>query len=386
MRKIAADTEQAEFLLSLIRLPEGSRASPAISDWDSVCRIAQEHGVLPLISRRLADWAGAMPEDQACRIREEAWRNTARNGALAFELLRIIPAFTSAGIPALPFKGVVLATQLDGDLAHRPAGDIDILIHFADRHRAAEVMKEAGYILEPGDSDAVEVQFKRESDGMIVELCWSLSPSWFRRELGLDAVWPHRCSCVLLGTAIPTFGPEHTLILLCLHGTKHEWMRLFWIRDVIQFLHVHPDLDWDFVQREARRLGLWRSVGLGVLLSHRLGGVGVADVVLRRFEADTRVRRLEEHVRRHLFDARYRQLDSLPNHYSVLDFRDRMRSLLKAGFAAPGSRDCAAIPLPGALGFLYYLVRPLRLMWACFIANRDNGDDREPSRQPGQDR
>jgi hypothetical protein len=261
---------------------------------------------------------------------------------------------------------------LYGDLSHRPAGDIDILIYAADRQRAARIVKEAGFAFIPPQPGAIEFQFTRESDGIVVELCWRLSPSWFRRDFGMDALWPRRRDSLLLGTGTPSLPPEHTLILLCVHGTKHEWMRLFWIGDVVQLLSLHPGMDWTLVEREARRFGLWGSVALGVLLAHRLGGVHVEERVLRRFEADTRIRRLERHIRIHLFDARYYQLDGWPNKYPVLDFGDRMRWLLKAGFAAPNPRDRELLQLPRAIGFLYYLVRPLRLILDYFTAKRSS--------------
>jgi len=370
MHKIGADREQAEFLLSLVPLPDGSRNAPRISEWHVVSSIARQHGLLPQIFCRLPEWEGAMPEDHVRLIREEGYRNAARNCVLAAELLRRLAAFNRAGIPALPFKGAALAAQLYGDLAHRPAGDIDILIHFADLHRAAAVMKEAGYILHPSDPDAQEFQFTRESDGIVVELRWRLSPSWFRRDFGMNALWPHRRTSMLLGTAIPSLSPEHTLILLCLHGTKHEWTRLFWVCDVVQLLSLHRDMDWSLIERDARRFGLWGSVALGVLLSHRLGGVDVEETILRRFKRSTRVLRLERHIREHLFDARYRPLDGLPNQHPVLGFRDRIRSLLKAGVAAPNLRDREFIHLPRKISFLYYLVRPLRLTWDHVVVKR----------------
>jgi len=49
-----------------------------------------------------------------------------------------------------------------------------------------------------------------------------------------------------------------------------------------------------------------------------------------------------------------------------------MRWLLKAGFAAPNPRDRELLQLPRAIGFLYYLVRPLRLILDYFTAKRSS--------------
>jgi hypothetical protein len=368
LRRIGANREQAELLLSLVRVVEDTPFVPRIEDWEAASDIVRRHGLLPQLFQRFAEWESAMPENRARSIREEGYQNTARNGVLASEAVKIIAAFDCAGIPALPFKGVALAAQLYGNLAHRPAGDIDILIKLGDRHRAAEIVEDAGYVLVPGDPGDIELQFRRESDGLTIELCWSLSPSWFRREFGMDALWRRRCVSMLLGTEIPGLSPEHTLIVLSVHGIKHEWARLFWVRDIVQLLSLHPEIDWRLVEREARRFGVWGCVALGVLLSWRLGGISVEEVALRRFDADTRVRRLARHIEKHLFDGNYSQLDGWPYQYWVLGFRDRMRLVLKAGLAAPNARDRDLIPLPRALASLYSLVRPLRLVRDYFRA------------------
>ena len=82
--------------------------------------------------------------------------------------------------------------------------------------------------------------------------------------------------------------------MLCMHGSKHVWSRLIWICDVAKMLESEPDLDWDSALREAKRVGLWRCLALGVLLAHRVAGAQVPDEVLRRFEKDRTARKLAE--------------------------------------------------------------------------------------------
>ena len=366
MRRISATPAQAEFLLSIVRPP--GRLAPDIEDWSVLLRLARDHGVISLLD-------GRVPADQVQDLRWERHRNTARNLALASELLNLLRAFESEGIPALPFKGVVLAAGLYGDLSHRRAGDLDILIYRQHLMRATAVLKERGYKLRtpvnddgtPVDSEAVECQFTQESlDGITVELRWRLtSPHFFRRDFGMDALWPQRRRSILLGSEVPDLRPEQTLVVLCVHGTKHGWMRLFWICDVVRLLLIHPELDWDSAEREARRFGLWRTLGLGVLLAHRIGGAPVAAETLQRFVADRSVRRLEKYIRTHLF-GEVAAISGL-RFSQALESGDRLRCLVRLGLRRPNERDRAVIRLPRTLDFLYYAVRPLRVIWEYFL-------------------
>jgi len=383
MDKIAATPEQARFLLSIL---DPSREDSVrnqrleiaaeVQDSDALLNIAGAHGVLPFLLSRFPEWPALADERLAARLRGECLKNTLRNLALGAELLALLEEFDAAGIPALPFKGVVLAVGLYGNLQFRPAGDLDILIHRWDLERATAILKNRDYILltqlqpdgTPVEQDAGEYQFGQKGPaGVIVELRWRLAPPDFRRDLGMDVLWPRRRMTKVLGVAVPDLAPEDTLVLLCMHGTKHEWLRLFWICDIGQLLKVHPHLDWGMAEGLARRFGLFRALVLGVLLSHRMTGAPVPEQVLRRFKKNRTVRRLEEHIRKHFFEPTSSPFDGLPIQIEALGFGDRMARLGHAILEGPGIRDRARVRLPAALDFLYYLVRPVRLVWKYLI-------------------
>ena len=115
--------------------------------------------------------------------------------------------------------------------------------------------------------------------------------------------------------------------------------------------------------REAKRVGLWHTLVLGVLLAHQVAGAQVPQRVLRRFESDAAARRLARHIQESLFDAPGSPpMGWVPYHFQLLGIRDRAKLLLSLDFLRPRERDRAAIHLPPSLDFLYYLVRPVRLL------------------------
>jgi hypothetical protein len=273
----------------------------------------------------------------------------------------------------MPFKGVVLGASIYGDLSARPAGDLDVLIHHRHLVRASAILLERGYELDtavradgiPAAPDYYEYHFERQADGMMIELRWRLEliPR-FRSNLGLDWVWPSRRIAVIAGAEVPNLDPEITLLVLCMHGSKHAWSRLIWICDVAQLLASSPALDWEEVIHEAKRVGLWRALALGVLLAHGVACAPVPQDVLRCFESDSTAQSLARHFQKNPLDKPgCLPTGRMPYNIRLLGFRDRVRSFLSPDSLRPNKRDRAALNLPQSLHVLYYLVRPLRILW-----------------------
>jgi hypothetical protein len=351
-----ADRESCELLRAIVRQPGDSAARPidrlarSVSDWDSLVKLAREHGVLPMLFSRLQDMGTAVPSAAQALLRAEYHRVVVHNLANAVELIGLLDALNQVEIPAMPYKGVVLGASLYGDLTTRPAGDVDLLIHHRDLARAAAVLLARGCELKtpvradgtPVEPGVYEYSFKRPIDGMAIELRWRLTQPKFRSNLGMGWVWPERRMAMIAGAEVPNLSPENTLLMLCMHGSKHTWQRLVWICDVAQLLVSFPALDWKEVDQKAKRLGLRRVLALGMLLANRVAGAPVPVAVLRRSESDATACRLARHIQENLFDAPDKlPVGGTPYAFQLLEFRDRVRCLL-------------------SMDILYYLIRPAR--------------------------
>jgi hypothetical protein len=375
-----ADHDSFELLRAITRQPTDATAqqirqhAEKVSDWDSLLSLAQEHRVLPLLFSRLADMSPAVPPLTQERLQAEYHRNVFHCLANAAELIDVLKAFNQEMIPAMPFKGIVLGSSIYGSLTARSAGDVDVLIHYKHLVRATTVLLKRGYELKtptredgtPAILDYFEYHFERQTDGMVLELRWmlELTQPRFRRNLGMDWVWPRRRTAMLAGAEVPDMSPEITLLVLCMHGSKHVWSRLIWICDVAQLLRASPGLDWKEVIHEAKQLGLWRSLAVGVLLAHRIADGAVPQAVLRRFESDATASNLAHYLEENLFDAPGSPPPGrVPYNMQLLDFSDRARLFLSLDFLRPNERDEAVISLPKSLHALYYLIRPLRMLW-----------------------
>src|SRR6267378_3467556 len=124
-------------------------------DWSEVLRLAEYHGVLPLVARnlieslclesgRVKEGRGLPPEvERSLRSAYEA--NLRRSLWFAAELARIMQHFERRQLLAVPYKGPVLAQSLYRDLGLRSFSDLDFLISPADFDRAKQALAEIGY-------------------------------------------------------------------------------------------------------------------------------------------------------------------------------------------------------------------------------------------------
>jgi hypothetical protein len=314
-----------------------------------------------------------IPAEALELARREFERNAFHCMANVAELLEVLKVFDQDSIPAMPFKGVVLGSTAYHDITMRTAGDLDLLIYYRDLKRATAILKGRGYELKtkvladgsPAEKDSFEFHFERSSDGMVMELRWrlELTQPRFRRDLGMDWVWPRRRTTKLAGSDVPNLDAVSALLILCMHGSKHTWSRLIWIVDVAKLLEKEPKLDWDLARREARRVGLWRCLALGVLLAQRGAGAEVPTEVLRGFEADRSLRKLAEFLEEHVLEEPGRTPEGrVPYNIQLLGLRDRAGVVLWPTILQPNERDRAVVRLPKSLEALYYVIRPFRIL------------------------
>jgi len=343
-----------------------------IESWEEVIAGARRHGILPMLYKRLAQLPDSVPTDALQRMKLEFERNAFHCMTNAEELLHVLSAFENSGIPAIPFKGVVLAASAYGDMTMRIAGDIDLLIRFEDLQRATALLGQRGYELktktrEDGSPEAetyFEYHFERPADGMVLELRWrlELTQPRYRSILGLDWVWSRRTTIQLAGADVPSLDPVSSLLVLCMHGSKHAWSRWIWVCDVAMLIESERGLDWEFARREAKRVGLERCLALGVLLACR-AGAELNQQILRTFESDRDMSTLAEFFTANILENPGEMPNGwVPYFLRILGLRDRLRSLISPSIFQPNERDRAALKLPKVLHSLYFVIRPIRVL------------------------
>ena len=344
-------------------------------DWPYLLRLAHPHGVLPLLYRHLERLGGdRVPGVILDQLRERFVRNARSNLRLTGELLRLLQRFESHGISLVPLKGPVLAAALYGDLSLRPFRDLDLLVRKQDVASAKALLLADGYRLPLQMNraqeaaylrSACEFLFERDAGRTLVELHWGITPEYFSCWLDIERWWQRLEPASLAGRPVLSLNREDLLLFLCVHGAKHGWERLEWICDVAELVRRHPEVKWARVLGQAASVGAGRMLLLGLKLAGDLLGAHLPRSLRQRVESDPALESLAVQVCERLC----REYSGPPGIFEGASFhvrakervRDRARYVVLLG-ATPSIGDWAMLPLPALLFFLYYLLRPIRLL------------------------
>lgn len=372
--------EEALLLWCASPAARATRAAPLTAlvhqdlDWAALIRMAQWHGLLPLLYTQLQTTCpDAVPAAlwQPLRARFEA--NAAHNLRLTAALLALLREFARHGVPVVPFKGPVLAATAYHNLALRQFGDLDLLVQPQDMPRVKALLLDCGYqpalALTPTQEAAMlpwynERTFLHPDTRVALDVHWSLHRHFWPTPHDPASLWERLVPVTLGGQEVWTFTPEDTLVVLCGHGARHVWYRLLWLSDIAWLLEATPHLDWARVTAQAQ--GGRRMLWLGLRLIHELLAVPLPEAMRHQVQADPQTARLIEVVSQVLFATP----PVVPLGFSNLWFRYRVletlgsrSALLYHSFCTPDPADLTWLPmsLPTALFPLYSVLRLIRL-------------------------
>lgn len=344
-------------------------------DWEFILSFAESHGLIPLLYSHLhARAPEKVPPAVYEKLRERFRSISALNMYLSGELRRLLKLFDAHDIAAIPYKGPALAAKAYGNIALRHFGDLDIIVRQRDVLRVMNLLVAEGYALHPPLNDVQQalmlrtqcnLPFTRDAHRLIVEIHWRVSARLFSSPLEEETLWSNLHTDTFEGTLINALAPEDLLLSLCVHGAKHLWERLSWITDIAQLIETHPGLNWSSLLEHARRTGTQRMLLLGLYVAHDLLGARLPEQVEERLHADLEIVPLANQIYARLF-AGGSDAGGMSG-YFVFQLKARRRLRDKFNYCryviSPTEEDLTLLSLPAPLSFIYYLLRPLRMLW-----------------------
>lgn len=374
-------TPESELLIACARVPKDQQATHRIKalvtegvDWDLLLALAWRHGMVPFLYLNLRSACpDGVPEEKMSQLRKLFLENHQRNIFLAGELVKLFNIFTASGISVIAYKGPTIAALIYGNLALRRFSDLDIIVRKSDFERAKNLLVSDGYepqlnIAAARQSDFLRVnyvqQFNRADGRAIVELHWDVAPRNFAFDFDMSSLWQRTIEIELLGQKVLMPCPEDLLLLLCVHGTKDLWERFEWIVGVAELIRVTPSLDWQRILQEARRTSSTRMLFLGLALSQDILAADLPKEIIEDIRADESVERLLQIVKERLFivDKPYGLGFRVPFHLKARErLSDRVRYCARLALNTTHG-DWDVLSLPPSLSFVYYFLRPFRLI------------------------
>ena len=339
-------------------------------DWSRLLMLAEEQGVLPLLTKRLGELdEAAVPSEVRQKLRDAARAQTLFTLSLTAELFRVLDRFAALGIGVLLTKGPVLSVRCYGDPGLRQYTDLDLVLRDADIARATDAMMALHY--EPkvplkaiyAGKVPGEYVFVRRDTKLLVELHTERTFRYHPKPLSVEKLFERQARVRFDGHDVPSLSTEDELILICIHGAKHFWEGLMWIADVAALV-TRQSVDWERAVSAVQEVEAKRMLYVGLLLAMNVTGARLPAKVIDELSADATAGRIAAHIARRL-----PLVDAEP--FGLLRraaFRIRMRGGLPPGIAyllrlslSPTEEDWRAGTEEKRAGMLDAISRPFRL-------------------------
>jgi hypothetical protein len=334
-------------------------------DWDMLLQTARQQYVLPLFYHSLhATCPEVVPKGTLEKLRRYSQTNHLQAFRLTRELLKVLDFFQKYELSIIPIKGPVLAASAYGDVSLRQYGDLDFLVDEQNYNRAQQLLRKQGFTqYESG-------LFMREEDQIAIDLQWRITDRYFPFLPPFASLWQRLVPIRLANRTVYCLSPEDTLLILCVHGSKHCWEILQWICDIAELLRAHPEIDWDYIIERAGELHCMRMLALGVRLARDTLTAPLPSYLLEdTFLADPVAKKLVPQIHGWLFGepGGIPSRGSLERDRFFLNLRERfwdriLYSQQLARNAPPFRKSRWLLPLPALVSLCYYLLLPIWLV------------------------
>jgi hypothetical protein len=342
----------------------------SLLNWERVLQLANHHRVLPVLFAYLQD-RHDVPAGIQSVLRRQFQTHARQVLRLSAELTGISRIFESCGIEVLPHKGPVLAKLLYGDPAMRQFGDLDFLLRATDVTRARIALQALGY--KPNLQLSVrqekaylragyEYVFGSATGKNLVELQWQILPRFYSVAFDIDSLFSRAVVTEFEGERVRVLGKEDLMLVLCAHAAKHEWEQLGMVRDIGTLAQF--DLDWEWIKREARRLGIFRILLISLLLARNLLGCELRQDFYSGSEMLI-CQRLARAFELKLTRSAETASESLRYFRTMLKIRERWQDRLRFSWrlaVTPSVGEWNLLAIPDSLFPLYRCLRAIRLL------------------------
>lgn len=243
-----------------------SGASP--TDWFKLVNLAVDHGVMPLLYQGLTE---KPPAPVVEHLRLVYLQNTVHNMFLKDQLLKLDALLARWNIPALYYKGPLMAETVYRNISARQCSDLDILIAPGDEKRLRAVLVAEGFQL--GRTRDWEIQILSPDQALCLDVHTALTPTAFPCSLVFQDLWERHEKISFGNRLVAQPALEDLLLILCIQAAKDRWedrLVLSKVADIAALLQIAHKFDWGRLQDRIEVLALQRIVWFGITLATEL--------------------------------------------------------------------------------------------------------------------
>ncbi|MBW4557541.1 MAG: nucleotidyltransferase family protein [Trichormus sp. ATA11-4-KO1] len=312
-------------------------------DWAYIIQTATFHKVMPLLYQNLnTNCTELVPKDVLADLLYYFKANARRNLFLTNELLKLLNLFESHDLTVIPIKGAILAVSVYNNLALRQFTDIDILVRPQDAIVARDLLVAQGFqntYNHTRDQEVARLQspfckdnnYTHKHTGVNLDLHWQLLQKYLSFPIAHERLWERHGAISLAGKTVINLSPEDNLLFLCVHACRDRWNKLSLISDVATLICVSSEMNWDWVIEQAKLLGCWRRLLLGMLLAKNLLETEIPEIILQKIKAESGLKTITKQVEERLFIQTYKPPTLWTRYFFDLSLRERLQDKVQYG-------------------------------------------------------
>lgn len=292
------------------------------------------------------------------------------------KLIYISKLLNKNGIDFLSFKGPILSIIAYDDIISRRYLDLDILIKEEDLEKVYLLLINNGFSCEYTINYlknklfyeiVKDLTFVKEN--IVIEIHWKLyEKRFFANYEGINKLaWKDTTYITNHNTRIPTFNMNYLVFYLIIHGSKHYWERIEWLINIYNILNKNNQIDFDLIIRYSIDLNSKRMLNVFFIL--------LKDNFNYKFSSKINSMINEDKIAFSLANKILINWGIVKNSSPSINFEEfyfiiamqdnyinKLKVIYKLVFEIK-SYDLAIINLDRKFSFLYYFIRPFRVIY-----------------------
>ena len=345
-------------------------------NWELFTRIITVHQVRPFVYNIFA--AHGIQTDTAFynKLKLDTIRIASGNLLKLKELVRIHEALKKAGVKSMPYKGVVLSQLLYNDYISRETSDIDFIIQPQDFAIARDVLVQDGYNSTYYYNAEYRDLFLKSDNELLfakttskekykIEIHWAITHKMMDIPFNDEEVFRGTTNEHLLNSDVEVLSVQNCLLALLIHhGVNDIWRTVRHSIDIATFIgKYYSDIDWKEVELLTKRYRIYKTTCLGLSLCKEIYGIEIPKEFTTN---DGLLKKIVHNMLR--FPPIKRKKLSTENILQQFRLRDSLQDKIRLAGAylstalLPNIRDVEAWPISAKWRFLYYFIKPFRLV------------------------
>jgi hypothetical protein len=345
-------------------------------NWLRFQKIVRYHQLFPMVHSVITNNPVQVDEKFKEILRKKSLVIARKNLAKLTEINNLKAVFERNAIDFVVYKGIALSKLLNDDYISRETADIDLFIRSADFSKVYSLLKNEGYkecyYYNPKFEKQFlhsepELLFRKENAETIlnIEVHWSVTSRMMNSPIPSELLFSGTEKIDVGGHKVKVFNlHNHLRILLIHHGVNDVWTSLRHCMDIAILSQKYDrDIDWDKLKADAIASKVHNTANYGFFIIKALFGINIPS---QFNEGKPPPQVLMKELLG--FSDKGKQKLKLRNIKRQVVLRDSMMDKLRlAGYyleaaISPNSRDFEFVMLPPQLYFIYYLIKPFRIL------------------------